>query len=131
MKQELPNLVDERRFRRREQPEVERDEFGRVSQTMSSDELQLADDSLYRGNGPRNEFLSTLSRSKVSTCEPRLSVKVERTSSIFNKRQVAKSRSKDAAPASENMAQIERAMSPCICMLRMLCLLLPDNNGNI
>ncbi|PCG89215.1 K Homology domain, type 1 [Penicillium occitanis (nom. inval.)] len=29
MKQELPNLVDERRFRRREQPEVERDEFGR------------------------------------------------------------------------------------------------------
>ncbi|TVY73457.1 Uncharacterized protein LSUE1_G003338 [Lachnellula suecica] len=28
MKQELPNLVDERRFRRRE-PEVERDEFGR------------------------------------------------------------------------------------------------------
>jgi hypothetical protein len=31
MKQELPNLVDERRFRRREeQPQVERDEFGRV-----------------------------------------------------------------------------------------------------
>ncbi|OKL59006.1 hypothetical protein UA08_05671 [Talaromyces atroroseus] len=30
MKQELPNLVDERRFRRREeQPQVERDEFGR------------------------------------------------------------------------------------------------------
>ena len=31
MKQELPNLVDERRFRRREPPEVERDEYGRVS----------------------------------------------------------------------------------------------------
>lgn len=38
MKQDLPNLVDERRFRRREpveqekqQPQVERDEFGRVS----------------------------------------------------------------------------------------------------
>ncbi|RMZ92270.1 hypothetical protein DV736_g499, partial [Chaetothyriales sp. CBS 134916] len=29
MKQELPNLVDERRFRRREQDTVERDEFGR------------------------------------------------------------------------------------------------------
>jgi hypothetical protein len=29
MKQELPNLVDERRFRKRE-PDVERDEFGRV-----------------------------------------------------------------------------------------------------
>ena len=32
MKQELPNLVDERRFRRREPDQVERDEFGRVSQ---------------------------------------------------------------------------------------------------
>jgi hypothetical protein len=32
MKQELPNLVDERRFRRREEPPaVERDEYGRVS----------------------------------------------------------------------------------------------------
>ena len=31
MKQELPNLVDERRFRRREPEAVERDEFGRVS----------------------------------------------------------------------------------------------------
>lgn len=30
MKQELPNLVDERRFRRRDQDTVERDEFGRV-----------------------------------------------------------------------------------------------------
>ncbi|RMZ85946.1 hypothetical protein DV737_g131, partial [Chaetothyriales sp. CBS 132003] len=29
MKQELPNLVDERRFRRRDQDTVERDEFGR------------------------------------------------------------------------------------------------------
>ena len=31
MKQELPNLVDERRFRRREPEQVERDEFGRVN----------------------------------------------------------------------------------------------------
>lgn len=30
MKQELPNLVDERRFRRREPEQVERDEYGRV-----------------------------------------------------------------------------------------------------
>lgn len=31
MQKELPNLVDERRFRRREPPEpVERDEYGRV-----------------------------------------------------------------------------------------------------
>ena len=33
MKQELPQLVDERRFRRRDQEQapVERDEYGRVS----------------------------------------------------------------------------------------------------
>lgn len=30
MRQELPNLVDERRFRRREPEQFERDEFGRV-----------------------------------------------------------------------------------------------------
>jgi hypothetical protein len=36
MSQELPNLVDERRFRRREpETNVERDEFGRVSCRMS------------------------------------------------------------------------------------------------
>ena len=34
MKQELPNLVDERRFRRREPEQVERDEFGRVSRSQ-------------------------------------------------------------------------------------------------
>lgn len=32
MQQELPNLVDERRFRKRE-PDFERDELGRVSVT--------------------------------------------------------------------------------------------------
>lgn len=31
IQQELPQLVDERRFRRRDQEQVERDEFGRVS----------------------------------------------------------------------------------------------------
>lgn len=30
LKKELPNLIDERRFRRREPEQVERDEFGRV-----------------------------------------------------------------------------------------------------
>lgn len=34
MKQELPNLVDERRFRRRETEQVERDEFGRVGSSL-------------------------------------------------------------------------------------------------
>lgn len=36
MKQELPNLVDERRFRRREPEQVERDEFGRVGVSYMS-----------------------------------------------------------------------------------------------
>ncbi len=31
MQRELPNLVDERRFRRREPEQFERDEFGRVN----------------------------------------------------------------------------------------------------
>lgn len=31
LSQDLPNLVDERRFRRREPETVERDEYGRVS----------------------------------------------------------------------------------------------------
>jgi hypothetical protein len=31
MQQDLPNLVDERRFRRREPEQFERDEFGRVN----------------------------------------------------------------------------------------------------
>ena len=41
MKQELPNLVDERRFRRRDPPEpVERDEFGRVSYPKKTSQLR-------------------------------------------------------------------------------------------
>lgn len=43
MKQELPNLVDERRFRRREQPEVERDEFGRVGRNLTLNEVRYSD----------------------------------------------------------------------------------------
>ena len=36
MQQELPNLVDERRFKRREPEQFERDEFGRVSAAFMS-----------------------------------------------------------------------------------------------
>jgi hypothetical protein len=39
MKQELPNLVDERRFRRREPEQFERDEFGRVRVRHGSQSL--------------------------------------------------------------------------------------------
>ena len=41
MKQDLPNLIDERRFRRREPEKVERDEFGRVSQHRAVDVVLL------------------------------------------------------------------------------------------
>lgn len=43
MKQELPQLVDERRFRRREQETVERDEFGRVRIPDTAEDSTLAD----------------------------------------------------------------------------------------
>ncbi|KAI4249966.1 MAG: hypothetical protein LQ352_005463 [Teloschistes flavicans] len=41
MKQDLPNLVDERRFRRREPEQVERDEFGRVWTSCRVSQFQL------------------------------------------------------------------------------------------
>lgn len=43
MKQELPVLVDERRFRRREQEQVERDEFGRVCARVKEISLNVTD----------------------------------------------------------------------------------------
>lgn len=39
IQQELPQLVDERRFRRRDQEQVERDEFGRVRCSRSDGSL--------------------------------------------------------------------------------------------
>jgi hypothetical protein len=61
MKQELPNLVDERRFRRREPVEqVERDEFGRVSLTKLDLEADTAlTDLTLSANGRRRKFPST------------------------------------------------------------------------
>ena len=90
MRQDLPNLVDERRLRRNREPDdVQRDERGRVSfvadasrtvachgHALLSPETRLlgAVDktiklTLYRESGPRNEFLSTWNRSLVSTSE--------------------------------------------------------------
>ncbi len=54
MKQALPNLVDERRFRRREPEQVERDEFGRVRFDRRTFLLQLTESS---ANGPKNASL--------------------------------------------------------------------------
>lgn len=67
MKQELPNLVDERRFRRREPEQVERDEFGRVSSPRRTVSTKLIDGG-GSGNGLRNAFLLIWSRFPVSIC---------------------------------------------------------------
>lgn len=70
MKQELPNLVDERRFRRREPEQVERDEFGRVNWSLVLDS-PLFRLTLYSANGLRNAFQLTLTQSQGSIYEHR------------------------------------------------------------
>ena len=65
MKQELPNLVDERRFRRREPEQVERDEFGRVSSPCRTVSTKFIDGGR-SANGLRNAFLLIWSRFRVS-----------------------------------------------------------------
>lgn len=64
MKQELPNLVDERRFRRREPEQVERDEFGRVSIGLIYGENA----NLCSVNGPKRRSQSTWNLSLDSIC---------------------------------------------------------------
>jgi hypothetical protein len=65
MKQELPNLVDERRFRRREPEAVERDEFGRVCICLDSEASNTYFDN--SANGPKRRFQSTSSLFLAST----------------------------------------------------------------
>lgn len=67
MKQELPQLVDERRFRRREQEQVERDEYGRVCCGQPLLDLVRLLTPLISGNGPRKRSLSILIPSLAST----------------------------------------------------------------
>jgi hypothetical protein len=54
MKEDLPNLVDERRFRRREPENFERDEFGRVCLPWGCTVTELISCSV---NGPKRRFL--------------------------------------------------------------------------
>ena len=59
IQQDLPQLVDERRFRRRDQEQVERDEFGRVRLSLKSICLQFILTSMGRSaNGRRRRSLS-------------------------------------------------------------------------
>lgn len=69
MKQELPNLVDERRFRRREPEAVERDEFGRVSIVALREIVANRD---FSANGQRRRYRSPSNQSQVSIFEPKL-----------------------------------------------------------
>jgi homoaconitase len=54
MKEDLPNLVDERRFRRREPENFERDEFGRVCLPQARTSITLMSCS---ANGLKRRFL--------------------------------------------------------------------------
>jgi hypothetical protein len=54
MKEDLPNLVDERRFRRREPENFERDEFGRVCSTTVHCVHSLTQ---YSANGQKRKLL--------------------------------------------------------------------------
>ena len=68
MKQELPNLVDERRFRRREPEHVERDELGRVlSFCLISAYHWLIKVCFSSENGLKSAFRSISSQYQAST----------------------------------------------------------------
>jgi hypothetical protein len=95
MKQELPQLVDERRFRRREQETVERDEFGRVRVPDTSEAISVTD--LCSANGRKRKSRSSSSLFPVSTSVLKLSATAVRTSSTSSRRRVAVSRSKAVA----------------------------------
>ena len=70
MKQELPNLVDERRFRRREPEQVERDEFGRVSDLHNASTVTPRSPG-HSANGPKNGFPLIWRTSPGSTYGPK------------------------------------------------------------
>lgn len=119
MKQELPQLVDERRFRRRDQeqqPPVERDEFGRVSGRLV--DLLVFCLTVDSANGLRRRFLLVSSPFRVSTSVPKLWGTAAPTSSIFNKKPGAVCRSKAAVPDIWKLRRGERATRTCFCMLR-------------
>jgi hypothetical protein len=117
MTQELPNLVDERRFRRpREAEPVERDHLGRVIDFLSFFFHNILN--FGRGNGLKKKFQLTSNSFLVSTFVPRWWVIKVSTSNTFNKKPIARSKSRVAALALSNMTLAKRVMSPCTCMYR-------------
>lgn len=115
MQQELPNLVDERRFRRREPEQVERDEFGRVSTNLELEGHLLTGISV---NGLKRRFPLTLNPYKDLIFEPKWLAMVVSMLNTSNKKPDAVSRSRGVALVSWSMERVRRAMSPCIFMLR-------------
>lgn len=71
MKQELPNLVDERRFRRQREHDGERDEFGRVRTKYTHRPRQRKLTPSTSANGPKSVSPLTWSRSQASIFELR------------------------------------------------------------
>jgi hypothetical protein len=114
IQQDLPNLVDERRFRRREPENFERDEFGRV---CLANTYLIVSTNLDSENGPRRRSPLVLNLLAASICEHRSSAVVVITSSIFNRRPAAKFRSRVEAQASWSHRAAKRARSPCISTL--------------
>ena len=121
MKQELPQLVDERRFRRRDQEQapVERDEFGRVSGFVSSFCQCLTANS---ANGPRRRSRLPSNRCRVSTSAPRLWDTAAPMSSTSSKRPAVGCKSRAVALATWKPRRAERAMRTCSCIARKLAL---------
>lgn len=116
MTQDLPNLVDERRFRRREPETFERDEFGRVRTLIPAQLFHYTD--MSSANGPRRRFPSVSNQSVGSIFVPRLLDGEVTTSSTSSKKQVARSKSKAVDQASWNQTAAKRARSLCTCISR-------------
>lgn len=116
MKQDLPNLVDERRFKRREPPEpVERDEYGRVGLEVSPC-LENLTNLPTSANGLRKRFPSILSPFQASIFEQQLSGMVASMSNTFSRRHVVGCRSKVAGLVLWNMGLAMRATNRSISM---------------
>jgi hypothetical protein len=118
MQKELPNLVDERRFRRREPEPVERDEYGRVCDNLSETEAKVDPLTLCSVNGQKSAFPSTSNLSPDSTYVPRSSAKAVPTSSTFSRAPVVVFKSRAVALASSRAVLSAKVMSPCSCTWR-------------
>lgn len=116
MKQELPNLVDERRFRRREPDQVERDEFGRVRCSSVKESLNAHSDNSVNGLRRRSPLILNRFRALIFVLKL-LGTEVH-MSNTFNKKRDAVSRSRAVALDSSSMALIRKVMRICICMSR-------------